>query len=274
MTTILCAEDEPVLRESISEDLEEAGYTVIQASDGQEALDLTLERQPDLIVTDITMPVVDGYGLVCALRENHPDFAEIPVIFLSALADRNHILQGMQTGADDYLTKPVDFDMLRTRIEAKLRMSCRMREKKEREQVKLYRALGHQSDSPQERNWPTLEPQKIVLVGRGDDELWGLRGFLEKLGQKLHVFTSGSSYLCWLESGKVNADLTLIWFHTDDMQAPMIRKMASRASGRYVLVVPEKLSRTDYRKDCSNFSAILEMPFDGQGVVELLQETN
>ena len=95
MPKILCVEDEEDLRQDIVEELEDAGYEVIEASNGQEALDMILNQGPDMVVSDITMPVMDGYQLVKTLREDHPKFAEMPFIFLSALADREHILEGM-----------------------------------------------------------------------------------------------------------------------------------------------------------------------------------
>ena len=129
MTKILCIEDEPDLREAVAEELEDAGYDVSQAGDGMEGLKKILACEPDLVLCDITMPKKDGHQLLKQIREKYPVFAEMPFIFLSALADRDHVLAGLKNGADGYLTKPVDFEILLTTIEASLRQMDRIRHK-------------------------------------------------------------------------------------------------------------------------------------------------
>ena len=133
MTTILCIEDEALLREDIVEELEDDGYDVLQAADGHDGLEMILKHEPDLVVCDITMPHMNGHDLVKTLREKHPQCADTPFIFLSALADRNDILEGMNLGADDYLTKPIDFDLLLGKIKTSLRQVERMQARKEQQ---------------------------------------------------------------------------------------------------------------------------------------------
>ena len=130
MAKILCVEDEEDLRQDIVEELEDAGYQVSQAGNGQLALEQILIDAPELVVSDITMPVMNGYELVKRLRTEHSKYDEIPFIFLSALADRENILEGMSSGCDDYLTKPIDFEMLLAIIETRLRQAKRMINKK------------------------------------------------------------------------------------------------------------------------------------------------
>ena len=125
MTTILCVEDEVSLREDIAEELEDAGYDVKQASDGNEGLEMIQKYKPDLVLCDITMPHRNGYQLLREIREKYPQFAEMPIIFLSALADRELVQAGLKFGANFYLTKPIDFELLLTTVEASLRqMDC------------------------------------------------------------------------------------------------------------------------------------------------------
>jgi len=121
MATILCVEDEALLREDIVEELENDGYNVLQAADGREGMEMILKHEPDLVVCDITMPHMNGHELVKMLRDEHSRFADTPFIFLSALADRDDILEGLNIGADDYLTKPIDIDMLLGKIKTSLR---------------------------------------------------------------------------------------------------------------------------------------------------------
>jgi diguanylate cyclase (GGDEF)-like protein len=133
VTTILCIEDEALLREDIVEELEDDGYDVLQAADGREGLEMILKHEPDLVICDITMPHMNGHDLVKTLREKHPQCADTPFIFLSAMADRHDILEGMNLGADDYLTKPIDFDFLLGKIKTSLRQVERMHARKEQQ---------------------------------------------------------------------------------------------------------------------------------------------
>ncbi len=125
--TILCIDDETLLREDIVEELEDEGYKVLQASDGHEGLKQILSHRPDLVICDITMPRKNGYELLKEVRGEHGISAEMPFIFLSALADKEHVVAGLKLGADNYMTKPVDFDMLRVKVKACLRQVDRIR---------------------------------------------------------------------------------------------------------------------------------------------------
>ncbi len=125
--TILCIDDETLLREDIVEELEDEGYKVLQASDGHEGLKQILSHRPDLVICDITMPRKNGYELLKEVRGEHGISAEMPFIFLSALADKEHVVAGLRLGADNYMTKPVDFDVLRVKVKACLRQVDRIR---------------------------------------------------------------------------------------------------------------------------------------------------
>ena len=125
--TILCIDDETLLREDIVEELEDEGYKVLQASDGHEGLKQILSHHPDLVICDITMPRKNGYELLKEVRGDHGISAEMPFIFLSALADKEHVVAGLKLGADNYMTRPVDFDVLRVKVKACLRQVDRIR---------------------------------------------------------------------------------------------------------------------------------------------------
>ncbi len=131
MTTILCIEDEAAIREDTAEVLEDVGYDVLQASDGQEGLELIFKHEPDLVLCDITMPVKNGYDLMKVIRETYTLYAEMPFIFLTALADREQVMTGLKYGADAYLTKPIDFEMLLLTVQASLRQMERIQHKHE-----------------------------------------------------------------------------------------------------------------------------------------------
>lgn len=102
---VLIAEDEKDIRRLVVFTLERAGYEVLEAGDGREALRLATENQPNLILLDIMMPFLNGYEVCRKLREN-PELKDTPIVLLSAKAQNYEIGEGLQAGATDYLIKP------------------------------------------------------------------------------------------------------------------------------------------------------------------------
>src|SRR5215212_4777169 len=100
---ILLIEDNEQIRENTAEILELAGYRVVTAQNGKEGIELVNREKPALIICDIMMPVLDGYGVLHMLSKNE-ETAGIPFIFLTAKAERTDFRKGMEMGADDYLT--------------------------------------------------------------------------------------------------------------------------------------------------------------------------
>lgn len=117
---ILCIEDDRETTALIAEELVDRGYEVTVAHDGREGLAAILKTMPDLVLSDISMPVVSGFELLERLIALSPRFTRMPFIFLTALTDRGSELKGRLLGADDYVTKPIDFEMLDTIIKARL----------------------------------------------------------------------------------------------------------------------------------------------------------
>lgn len=124
---ILCCEDEPELLRDICDELQAAGYRVAAASNGTELIALLQDCTPDLLLCDIMMPGLDGYGVLERLRRDHPHLAHVPLVFLSALSMTEAVIRGKRAGADDYLTKPINYEMLLSTIEARLRQSTQAR---------------------------------------------------------------------------------------------------------------------------------------------------
>jgi DNA-binding response OmpR family regulator len=120
MKKILLIEDNPDVRENTAEILELAGYTVTTAENGRIGVDKAREVKPELIICDIMMPELDGYGVLYALSK-HAETAVIPFIFLSAKADRADVRKGMTLGADDYITKPFDDMDLLQAVESRIK---------------------------------------------------------------------------------------------------------------------------------------------------------
>lgn len=139
---ILCVEDQCQLRRDISEELVAAGYDVLAVKDGREALALLKEKRPDLILCDISMPGLDGYGLLDAVRDRHADLADVPFVFLTALDQPGQIINGKLAGADDYLVKPVDYDLILATIGARLHQINRIRKKEGEKLTALRLALA------------------------------------------------------------------------------------------------------------------------------------
>src|SRR6266446_473242 len=123
---ILCIEDDRETAALIAEELAERVYAVHVAHDGREGFAAILKFHPDLVLSDISMPVMSGFELLERLTALAPRFGHMPFVFLTALSDRDNELRGRQLGADDYVTKPIDFDVLATIITARLAGVARM----------------------------------------------------------------------------------------------------------------------------------------------------
>ncbi len=146
MALILCVEDEESIREDIVDELRDAGHTVIEAGNGVEGLEQITKHHPDLVLSDITMPQMDGLTFLKTLREKHAELYDLPFIFLSALSDRKDEMRGRELGVDDYLIKPIDFDMLLVTVKARVLRTEMIKKQKEAEFVRLYQNLKTPSD--------------------------------------------------------------------------------------------------------------------------------
>jgi CRP-like cAMP-binding protein len=120
MKTILLIEDNLDIRENTAEILELANYKVLTAENGKQGVELAKNNHPDLIICDIMMPELDGYGVLHVLSKN-VETAAIPFIFLTAKTEKSDIRKGMNLGADDYLTKPFDDLELLDAVEIRLK---------------------------------------------------------------------------------------------------------------------------------------------------------
>ncbi|HXR24003.1 MAG TPA: response regulator [Candidatus Binataceae bacterium] len=117
---ILCIEDDRDTAALICEELIERGFDVDVAYNGPDGLAAILKQPPDLVLSDVGMPGMSGFQLLERLTSLAPRFESVPFVFLTALGDRESEIKGWHLGADDYLTKPVDYDVLAARIKARL----------------------------------------------------------------------------------------------------------------------------------------------------------
>ncbi|HVR35264.1 MAG TPA: response regulator transcription factor [Methylomirabilota bacterium] len=120
MKTILVIEDEPEMRRNLTTLLRLAGFRVVAAEDGHKGIAAARREKPDLILCDVMMPGLDGYGVLVGLR-GAPATETIPFIFLTAKGEKTDLRHGMSVGADDYLTKPVGREELLAAVEARLK---------------------------------------------------------------------------------------------------------------------------------------------------------
>lgn len=128
MKTILVIEDDKDILENIIEILQLSNYNVVSAQNGKAGMEQALKNRPDLILCDIMMPELDGYGVLFMIQQN-PDLEHTPFIFLSAKSGHSDIRKGMSLGADDYITKPFDPTDLLNAIDKRLKKAELIRKK-------------------------------------------------------------------------------------------------------------------------------------------------
>jgi two-component system chemotaxis response regulator CheY len=159
--SILIADDEAVSRLVLQRAIEQYGHRVLVATNGAEAWELFQRARPDVVVTDWIMPLVDGPELCQRIRA-HPDSGYTYVILLTALGDKAHFLEGMEAGADDYLSKPFDPEELRARLTAAGRV------------LSLHRRLAQQNEELGALNTALAESARTdPLTGLGNRlRLW------------------------------------------------------------------------------------------------------
>lgn len=214
MKKVLIIEDNDDIRESTSEILELAGYQVLSAPEGKPGVDLALQHRPDIILCDIMMPNLDGYGVLFLLGK-HAETAEIPFIFLTAKAERADMRKAMEMGADDYLTKPFDDMELLNAIETRLK-------KKEKSIINS----ASQQLSVEEQNQLL---NNLQLTGRS-----------KKYKKKQHIYEEGDTpiFVYQVKSGRVRSYL----FYHDGRELSTNIYTAGDYFGYEALLAHEKYS--------------------------------
>jgi PAS domain S-box-containing protein len=237
---ILLADDNADMRGYVRRLLASTGYEVETVGDGLTALRAARERKPDLVVTDVMMPELDGYGLLKRLRAD-PDLRHVPVIFLSARAGEDARIEGMHAGADDYLIKPFGARELLARVDAHLRLA---RLRQEATQSLLYSAAQFEtllSKAPlgvylvdADLRIRHVNPTALFtfgdipggLIGRGLDEIvhvmWERDYADETVRIFEHTLATGESYVA-KERAEIRADRGVMEYYewrVDRIQLP------------------------------------------------------
>ena len=151
MKTILVIDDNDAVRSEVVDILRFEGYRVVEAADGRGGIERVKEAAPDLVICDLMMPLLDGYGVLDAVR-SEPAWATLPFVFLTARTDRAGVRRGMEHGADDYLTKPFTAEELlravTAALEKKVRTDRESQEKLEELRGQISMSLPHELRTP------------------------------------------------------------------------------------------------------------------------------
>lgn len=271
MAKILCVEDEPDLREQIVEELVDAGYEVLEAGNGVEGLAVIENGAPDLVLSDVNMPGMGGHELMKRVRDRHPELSDMPFLFLSAQADRAQVIEAKKMGADDYLTKPVDFELLLATLEARLAQVERMASHKEQQMVKLYRSLANEGTSaePDEPQPPAaaaaaIAPAKslrALLAAHENVDVDAIKSAFAAKGHECMVTNSGRAVIDRFSD--IKADVILLAHNTVDLVAPLVAKRLRAMDvplPPIILMVDSKRYVTEDIVTQNLFAIIVELP--------------
>ncbi len=218
---ILVIEDENTIREELVDWLTFEGFEALGAANGREGIEMALADVPDLIISDITMPEVDGYGVLLELQK-HPRTMSIPFVFLTARADKSFVRHGMELGADDYLTKPFTLVELMSAINARLArhdaITTGIRQEVNDFKAKIMRMVSHELKTPLSS---LIFVQQIIerqLGQLGERELTDLLQTMRVGTDRLEHLVQQIIYLTQIESGVLNpetieetGDMVYLW---------------------------------------------------------------
>ncbi|MBR9975427.1 MAG: hybrid sensor histidine kinase/response regulator [Bacteroidetes bacterium] len=188
MKKIAVIEDDVIVRETIIERLTEAGYFVVSAENGMDGIELIREQLPDLVLCDVMMPNLGGFGVLEYVRKD-PATELVPFVFLSALSDKSDLRKGMLSGADDYLTKPFSREELLNAVEVRLQKrqshEQRMHEALEQFRDSLSRSLPHEFLTPLNSILGISHLLKDHLDDFEREEVTEMLGNIHQSGQRL-----------------------------------------------------------------------------------------
>ena len=189
--SILVIEDEPGIRENLCDVLVLEGYEVASAANGVDGCVKAKELLPDLVICDVMMPEMDGFGVLQNLRDHEPT-STIPFMFLSARYERIDMRSGLGLGADDYLTKPVDIEELLSSVKMRIDRASAHKRKAEQEQVEQWGSLPHEINTPLNGIISSSELY-LSMIRAGEpvstEELADVFEIILDSGYRLHRFT-------------------------------------------------------------------------------------
>ncbi len=236
MKTILLIEDNDEMRENTTEILELDNYKVIAAPNGKIGVELAQKNKIDLIICDVMMPVLDGYGVLHLLSKN-PETASIPFIFLTAKAERSDFRKGMEMGADDYITKPFDDIELLNAVESRLKKNSILKLEYSKNieglneffsEIKNLEDLGKLSNERKTRIYKKKEavfsegsyPTGIYFINKGKVKTFKTNIDGKEFITGLHKEGDFIGYLALLEEGKYSESAAVL----EDAEVCLISK--------------------------------------------------
>jgi len=260
---ILCVEDEDMLLRDLREELEDENYEVLTAKNGHAALELLQNEKPDLIISDMMMPKMDGPAMLTHIRQSRPSLNDVPVIFLTAKATRDDLIQGKRLGADDYLTKPVDYDLLLATVEASLGQVLRVRKQNHMKLRKIYNAIQKQRSSS--------DDLRVAFIAQNPQPVQPILRALNDLGCVVSVISEDQ-----LVKRSFSLESTDILFIVYSKVVHYYLKYVTEGIGRdwrgiSVLLAPPRLS--DEQRECIKEAGIndtIEYPYPPIEVFKLL----
>ena len=178
---ILIVDDEPFNVDYLEQELQDRGYQTVSAMNGQEALAQVAAENPDLVLLDIMMPIMDGFTVLARLKENAAT-RDVPVIVISAMSDMGSVVKGIKHGAEDYLPKPFDETLLHARIGASLD------KKKFRDQeIEYLRNVALLTDAAAAVESETFAGATLAPVAARADALGNLARVFQRMAEQVRV---------------------------------------------------------------------------------------
>ncbi len=176
---ILIVDDEPFNVDYLEQELDERGYQTVSAVNGQEALTQVKVENPDLILLDIMMPIMDGFTVLARLKEN-PATRDVPVIVVSAMSDMASVVKGIRQGAEDYLPKPFDETLLHARIGA-----CLEKKKYRDQEIEYLKNVERLTDAASAVEQNTFDAAQLAPVTQRADALGNLARVFQRMAAEV-----------------------------------------------------------------------------------------
>jgi two-component system, sensor histidine kinase and response regulator len=264
MKKIAVIEDDVIVRETIIERLTEAGYFVVSAENGLNGIELIREQQPDLVLCDVMMPNLGGFGVLEYVRKD-PATELIPFIFLSALSDKSDLRRGMLSGADDYLTKPFSKEELLNAVSVRLQkqqsFDQRMHDALEKFRDSLSRSLPHEFLTPLNSILGISHLLRDHMNDFGQAEVGEMLGNIHQAGQRLLRLVQ--NYLRFAELESLRNDearrrevQSQEMAHPDQVLRETVESVAARAGRARDVTVRAEVAQL--RIDARDFEKIIE----------------
>lgn len=279
---ILIIEDNNDVRENLEELLQLSGYTVYTAENGKIGTAKALEKIPDLILCDIMMPELDGFG-VLRILSNHPATMDIPFIFLTAKTEKEDFRKGMGLGADDYITKPYDDVQLLDTVEVRLKKSARIKNSFDKtghglqkfiDEAKAQKEFDKLSENRETRKYHKKDviyeagqyPKWLYFVSSGSVKSFQVNDFGKEFTTNIYSKGDFFGYIPLLKGEKYHdnvsviddcelrlipiEDFTLLLFNNREFSAKFIKMLANQSDETEHLLI--ELAYSSVRKRVAN----------------------